>query len=499
MDQPQRRAHLQLSKTGGPPFNGSVGYVNDRVAPLLRARGWRVQAFVPPRPRLRAAQESMVPMGLARALADQASGSTPLLAVHDGAGVSLRGPSRQWASHHLVLYHGLAYGTGAWIGNDAIDVHCANSPYLARSLRALFATPDWQGRRVLDPAGFTRVVDAPMPVPCVSTPAGEPGFPMGADVPLAVRRAVDAGVVVGHALQPGKQDLMATVGILYALNDIARRRGGTRVMLAISEQSLPPAHQASIDALLAGSGLRCADLFLPVPHLHQRAVFELFGIARFGLAYNLFPEPFGFYVLESVHAGCPVYTNGVGNNRFLLPDGHGITVIEDAGMAADASGQVSPAAFVPVAEAILEGLREPQAVSAACAQARAFIDAHWSPAAFEAGFMAAVERALDPPPPPVDFEALEVQIGPLVRGIDRASGVVRGDYANRILDHRELALVQELAGRPAAALDAADMQRLETEHRLFEEGVLALGLPEATAGSAGSPAGRTSGTGSIPA
>lgn len=190
MDQPQRRAHLQLSKTGGPPFNGSVGYVNDRVAPLLRASGWQVQAFVPPRPRLRGAQESMVPMGLARALADQASGSTPLLAVHDGAGVSLRGPSRQWASHHLVLYHGLAYGTGAWIGNDAIDVHCANSPYLARSLRALFATPDWQGRRVLDPAGFTRVVDAPMPVPCVSTPAGEPGFPMGADVPLAVRRAV---------------------------------------------------------------------------------------------------------------------------------------------------------------------------------------------------------------------------------------------------------------------------------------------------------------------
>ena len=41
-----------------------------------------------------------------------------------------------------------------------------------------------------------------------------------------------------------------------------------------------------------------------------------------------------------------------------------------------------------------------------------------------------------------------------------------------------MSLVQELAGRPAAALDAADMQRLETEPRLFEEGVLALGLPE---------------------
>ncbi|TKS53390.1 hypothetical protein E4582_00460 [Luteimonas yindakuii] len=499
MDQSQRRVHLQLSKTGGPPFNGSVGYVNDRIAPLLRARGWLVQAFAPPRPRLPAAQESMVPLALARALADQASGPRPLLAIHDGAGVSIRGPARQWAQHHLVLYHGLAYGTGAWIGNEAIDLHCANSPYLARTLRALFATPDWQGRRVLDPAGCTRVVNVPMPVPCVSTPAGEPGFPIGADVPVAVRRAVDAGVVVGHALQPGKQDLMATVGILYALNDIARRRGGARVMLAISEQSLPPAHQASIDAMLAGSGLRCADLFLPVPHLHQRAVFELFGLTRFGLAYNLFPEPFGFYVLESVHAGCPVYTNGVGNNRFLLPPAHGITVIEDATMVADATGQVSPAAFVPVAEAILDGIGNPGPVREACRRGRAHIDACWSPAAFEHGFLAAVERALAPPPPPVDFDALMVEVGPLVRGIDATSGVVRGDYGSRVLRQRELAIVQELVGRSAAELDVDDMQRLETEHRLFQEGVLALAVAaETTAETAGSPAGRTSGTGSIP-
>lgn len=499
MDQSQRRVHLQLSKTGGPPFNGSVGYVNDRIAPLLQGRGWQVRAFAPPRPRRPGAQESMVPMALARALADLGSGPRPLLAIHDGAGVSIRGPSRQWAQHHLVLYHGLAYGTGAWIGNDAIDVHCANSPYLARSLRAMFATPDWKARRVLDPEGVTRVIDVPMPVPCVSTPAGEPGFPLGADVPPAVRRAVDAGVVVGHALQPGKQDLMATVGVLYALNDIARRRGGTRVMLAISEQSLPPAHRASIDAMLAGSGLRCADLFLPVPHLHQRAVFELFGLARFGLAYNLFPEPFGFYVLESVHAGCPVYTNGVGNNRFLLPAGHGISVVEDAAMVADASGQVSPAAFLPVAEAILDGLGDPAVVAAACARGRALIDARWSPAAFEAGFMAAVDRALEPPPPPVEFDVLEVQLGPLVRGLDTASGVVRGDYASRVLDQRERGLVGDLLGQSAADLDANDMQRLEAAHRLFEEGVLALGLaPRATAGSAGFPVDRTSGTGSIP-
>ena len=95
-----------------------------------------------------------------------------------------------------------------------------------------------------------------------------------------------------------------------------------------------------------------------------------------------------------------------------------------------------------------------------------------------------------------DRAALYIIKDAVARGELRPGGtVVEGTAGNTGIG---LALVQELAGRPAAALDAADMQRLETEHRLFEEGVLALGLPEATAGSAGSPAGRTSGTGSIP-
>ena len=76
---------------------------------------------------------------------------------------------------------------------------------------------------------------------------------------------------------------MATVGILYALNDIARRRGGTRVMLAISEQSLPPAHQASIDAMLAphsGPGLKKT---LGWPHLMALGVGAIVGTGIYTL------------------------------------------------------------------------------------------------------------------------------------------------------------------------------------------------------------------------
>lgn len=467
-----RSVALQLSKTGGPPFNGSVGYVNDRIGPILSAHGWDVRAFAPAPPAVPSAQESMVPLAFAQARLRQERRGRADLAIHDGAGVSVRTPARQWAERHLVLYHGLAYGPGAWLGNDAVDLHVANSPYLARSLRAVCGLPDWARRTVLDPDGFVRITDIAMPVPCVAAPDGDPGFSLGADLPDAVQRAADAGVILGHALQPGKQDLMATVAVLFWLND-ALRRVGRRVMLVIAEESLPPPHRATIDGMLAGTGLTCDALFIPVPLLRQRAVFEVFRVCRFGLAYNVFPEPFGFYVLESVFAGCPVYTNGAGNNRFLLPPGHGIEVIETDAMAPDAAGNSDPSAFRCVADAIVRDLDADAAVRDACTRGRARIGATWSLAAFESGLLGAIDRALAPAPAAPVFDALRIDYSPLVRGIDRSTQRMRSDYGHQILAPEALALVDAIVGRTPDRLDAVERQAVE-RFGLFERGVLAL-------------------------
>lgn len=476
MTQAARSVSLQLSKTGGPPSNGSVGYVNDCIAGTLAANGWDVRAFSPPQAVPAGAQESMIPLALADARLRHGRAGRARLAIHDGAGLSIRTPSRQWAERHMVLHHGLAYGPGAWLGNDAIDLHVANSPYMARSLRAIFGMPDWSARTVLDPAGFARIMDIPLPVPCVAWPDGDPGFTIGADLPDVVRRAADTGVVLGHSLQPGKQDLMATVAVMFWLNDTLRRTNGGRALLVISEESLPPEHRRGIDAMLAGTGLDCASIFLPVPLLRQRALFELFRLARFGLAYNLFPEPFGFYALESVHVGCPIYTNGAGNNRFLLPAGHGIEVIETDAMAADASGRIEPAAFADVAQAIHAGLRDPASIAAACARGRARIDATWSTDAFDAGLMRAVDRALVDGADAPAFEDLRVTYAPTFRSLDSRSGQVRSDYASLRLPTEAVALVEAVLGRCTADLHPEDIDAL-TRHRLFETGVLALTDP----------------------
>lgn len=470
-----RSISLMLSRTGGPPFQGSVGFVNDAIAPVLERAGWNVRAFAPPR--LEGTQESMLPFGLASCHAAHDAQGPAQVALYDAAGTTIRAPSRDWASRHVVLYHGLAYGTGTWLTSPLVDLHCANSPYLARVLRALLGFPDWRRRRCLNARAFGNVIDLRLPVPCVDEPDGSAGMMQGVDLSPAFERVLHSGPVFGHALQPGKQDWLATLSIVYWLNERARQSGGAPVKLLVAEASLTPEARQWMDGLLARSGRRCEEYFVPVPHLNQPALFRLMRACRFALAYNRFPEPFGFYVLESVHNGCPVYTNGVGNNRFLLPPEHGIVVSESAAMAGSANAPATPDVYLGVAERIAQDLAQGEAMRAACGRGAALIDATWSRAAFERSLVEALEQAHDASAPEPEFESLEVALSPLVRLLDLDTGRHLNDYASGVLSPEMTALVRDLLGRRCAELDSARMERIEREHGVFRNGILSLSPP----------------------
>jgi len=402
------------------------------------------------------------------------------VALHDDAGAAIRTPSRRWANRNVVLYHGLAYGAGAWMANPDIDLHCANSPYLARVLRALLAFPDWRGRRPLDARAFDSVTDIALPLPCLAGPS-HAAFAEGADIPAAVARLLEGPAVVGHALQSHKHDVMATLSILYWMNDIARQRGTPPVKLLLSAASLDAERRRAIDAMLAPSGYRCDDFFVLVPHLRQNALFEVMRACRFGLAYNRFPEPFGFYVLESVFNGCPVYTNGSGNNRHLLPPDHGIVVDESFEMASDV---VDAGAYRGIAERIHSDLAQPAATQAMCARGAAVIRDTWSKDAFARSLEAALARAARPRETSVAFDDLVVSLNPLVRRLDLSTGRCLNDYANVVLDAAEIAEIRSLLDRSCGDLDGARMQALEERHGLFRRGILTLARPQ----DAGDPA-----------
>lgn len=467
-----RSISLFLSRTGGPPYQGSVGYVNDAIGPILERKGWTVRSFRPPP--IGSNEEALLPFGLAAQHVRHDSNGRPDIVFYDCAGTTIRTPDRTWGGKHVVLYHGLVYGTGSWMTNTAIDLHCANSPYLARVLRALFMFPDWRRRRLLNPYACSAVTEICLPVPCVKMPDGDPGFAHGADVPAELLGLSDGQAILGHALQPGKQDLMGTLSILYWLNLLARKHGRPRVMLLISESSLSSESWKALDAMLSGTGFTCRDFFIPVPHLKQQALVRLMRICRFGLAYNRFPEPFGFYVLESVHNGCPVYTNGVGNNRFLLPPGHGIVVQETPAMAGAPQAPVEPDAYRSVAEAIYADLDRPEEIRANCRRGAMLIDRTWSMAAFEQSLMTAMARLDETPVCEPAFEDLEIALSPLVRSLDLETGHSLNDYANGILDRDACAAVRQMLGQSCSDLDSKEMAQIEDRHRLFANGILTL-------------------------
>lgn len=460
---------LMLSQSGGPPFH-SVGYVNHAIGPILARNAWNVRAFEPPRNDL--GEEAMLPFGLAGQLSRLDGDAPPHIALFDATGTAVRSPERGWARHNAVLYHGLAYGTGAWMANPAVDLHLANSPYLASVLRSLFAFPNWRQRRVLNPRGLRRTHALRLPVPSVERRDGHPGFAHGTELPPALLRELDSGATVwGHALQPGKQDWLATLSILYWLNEL-RAAPLPRIRLFVSEHSLIEDVRRGLDAMLAPAGRSCADYFVRVPHLSQAALFRLMRGCRFGLAYNRFPEPFGFYVLESVHQGCPVYTNGVGNNRHLLPPDHGIDVYETFDMVEDARGQRDPAAWRGVAERILRDLGQGDAVRAQCERGARAIENTWNLGNFESDLTRSLRHLDAAADSQIDFDAMRVRLGPVVRKLDPETGRCLSDYASCRLAPGAMEAIARLQGRLCGELQADEMERIEQTFGLFASGVL---------------------------
>lgn len=467
-----RTMSLFLSRLGPPPYEGSVGHVNNAIAGALQRDGWQTSPYAVPSSSVM--EEAMLPLGHADLRLKLAAHGQAELALYDDGGLGFCAPERRWAKRNVVLYHGLAFHQPAWLDNPSIDVHCANSPYLARVLKSLFSLPDWHARRCVNPQGMRRITDLTLPLPALPDVDGRLSSGAGGELPASVARQLDGSIVAGHALQPGKQDLIATVSILYWLNQFARSHGTPPIKLLISESSLPVHRRRILDAMLADARATCDDFFIRVPHLHREALFRVMEVCRFGLAYNRFPEPFGFYVLESVVQGSPVYTNGIGNNRFLLPAGHGIVVDENVAMIGSDSAPAPPGAWQAAAATIYQDLINPASRQQECRLGAVRIRQQWSTDAFRQSLRGVIEQAYLPPPPAPEFDELTVRHGPLLRKVDPASGRYLNDYANGVLPVAARSLLAQLPGQSCRDLDSSDMTRIEAELGLFRRGLLTL-------------------------
>ena len=403
------------------------------------------------------------------------------LSVYCDTGLSICPPDRRASNKNIVVFHGLGSNHGLWLGNDSIDVFCANSRYLRDVLVSFLASPIWETQSVLDRRAFSCVDILSLAVPCTEEASGFIES-LGESLPHEVAAILDGQDIVGHALQgSAKIDRKATVATMIYANRVALERGlARRVRLLVRADELGALseqleHVEMLRGAFADLRLSVDDVFVPVPLLRQRDLYDVFARCQFGLAYNVYPEPFGFYVLESVFSGCPVYTNGAGAMRSTLPPGHGIHVYETEGMAL---GDLSE--YAAVAETIVGDVAACARLTAQCQLGREYITTHYGRRNTYSDMNRCLARAESVPREPVwEFQDLVLALSPLVRIWNAATGALVSDYTAMRLAANERDILIGALGRTVA-----DVKRLfpgeefGTIRRWFEQGVLAFEVPE---------------------
>lgn len=477
------------------PFSGCCSAINASVIETLKELGHEVQGVHGdgrwnPRP-----VHDAIPMEAPQMVMQIKALPKADIAIHCDSGLRLGGLRRTSARKHVVFFHGFG-GFNTWARNTMVTRFWGYSRYVHDVVRSLLGMPDMQRRQLLDPRGFGSVSFIRMALPCIEYPAG--AYAEGAaELPAPIKEAIVQGDILGHCVMASKVDTRAAYTIILMLNRLAQEnRLGRKLRLVVGEgmfdiaQSLMqrpsdqlPAEYSLLRDTLKSLNLNVADILIPVPLLAQGALFELMRACRFGLFYNVYQEPFGFYPLESVFHDCPVYTNGIGNLRSLLPDDHGISVCESEDMV---TGNLH--AYLPVAQTIYEDIvRHPEATRERCRRGTRYIRENYNRDTMRDDIRIELER-LDEKPERIAFDSLITRLGPLVRHWNPASGIAVTDSSWRRLHEREVELLQAVLDQPIAGTKRWAKTEQTTLEQLFREGILSLRPPgEAPSTSKRSP------------
>jgi hypothetical protein len=419
----------------------------------------------------------------ARRVANLTSNAVDLAFYCDG-GVQICPPSRRNARHNVIFFHGMARNVGIWSSNADVDLYLTNSLYLAEVLQGLLAMPRWQSGWRIDANTYYSVKPIRLGLPWLSTSyLDHRDRKVLRQLPPAVEQAIEEEVLLGHSLQPGKSDKIAHLEIMLYLSRVAAEQG-RKAQLLVTEVDFASLETYLLDPTnpwalrfhdqLKQAGLRLKDLLIPTPRLPRNQLFRIFQSCTFGLSYNVVPEAFGIYVLESVFHGCPVYTNGSGNMRHVLPENNGINIIESEAMVFGARN-----GYTEVGARILhDSTAGRDATKKACVRGRDFILKNYCHDTMKKDLEACLSsldhknqasiKTLDP-------GQLTIRLGPLVRSWNHLTGALISDLANEVLPPHKQALIHGILGRRGddviTELGTTDLAVVD---ELFCAGILAL-------------------------
>jgi hypothetical protein len=458
----KRIAHMLFAIETDQPFRKSSGIINHYIRQALESFDFQVYEFNRDSRLELPHAEQLIPLADVSLLHQVSLVPEPAVTFYDDLGLSIRAPVSRVDHRNFLFFHGLRGNPGMISANLAVDLYCTNSAYTRRILRSFMLFPDWRRRRVLDVRGAAATTSVRLPVPLIDYPDGYPST--GEDLPLEVVKAFRSGAVLGHSVQRKKASPNAILHIMGELNAFADADGAPGYQLVIT-RDLWSELKVVLENHSVADRDRAARWFLVVPLLKNTAMVSLMKSCRFGLCYNRIPDSFGLYPLESVWLGCPVYTNGIGNYRWLLPAGHGIYIHETEEMA---FGDLMH--FKDVARRIHTDVGNPP--EAACALGRAYIAENHNRTCFNLDFRHAVEQ-LDGEAHRIEFDELTFELSPVVRSWNPKTRRVVSDHRNLVLELESADIIENVIGRTTASVTDRDV-RIEKLTALFHTGVLAL-------------------------
>jgi hypothetical protein len=234
-------------------------------------------------------------------------------------------------------------------------------------------------------------------------------------------------------------------------------------------KSLPPAHPLATS--LVTLNLSLSDLYLPTPNwVKQSEFFCLMRRARFFLAFNRIPESFGLMPLECVMQGCPVYTNGSGNLRFLLPKSHGIHIEDSQGLNYGNSQQQLRLAQLVYRNVVQLERSGPSTIRDELSRGQEFIREHYSREKFFRSFASVLDRQRTALPSHHD---LGLSLNATVRQWNAGSGCMLTDFGNHSMELEHTKTLERLLGRNAADLfEHATSREQSFISELWQKGLL---------------------------
>ena len=446
----KKTIHMVFKVDTKTPFHKSSGIINNYLRETLEELGFDIHYFNKKRSAKDTHIEKLIPLEVVSKIHQISICEKPNITIYDDHGLSIQTPKSVEGNINILFFHGLKGSPQAVIQNKNIDIFCCNSHYLATALYSLMRFPDLDRKMILD--NRSNVFHIRLPIPILDYPNGY--FNEGSNLPNSIKIAIDQGYYIAHAVQRDKSSAHALISIMSNLNK------------QLQDKVINNDMEDSIRELMLkkGNDYDYDNLFISVPLLNNSALISLMKISSFGLCYNKYPDSFGIYPLESVFLGTPIYTNGIGNNRFLLPENHGIFVYETVKMARYGED------YDIVATDIISGLSS-DIVTKACDKGREYIKNNHNRSTLKSDVSDLLMYAGKTIETVINTEKLKVTLSPLVRIWCFESSYVVSDYKNICLSFEENNLIHSLLG---CYFHEIHLENKELFYSLFYKGILSL-------------------------